>query len=92
MDQVRFYERLKKELEETTSFPSKYLFKFIVPNVEERVKDVELLFDHTGAVIQTKPSKNGNYIAVSIEVEMVTADLIIEKYQQAALIPGIVSL
>lgn len=92
METNDFYKRLKNELETTTSFPSKYLFKFIVPHLGNGVKAVEQLFDHTGAVIHTKSSKNGNYISVSVEVIMNSANHVIEKYQQASHIPGIVSL
>lgn len=92
MNDPEFYERLQRELEETTAFPSLYLFKFIVPNTSENITQTQNIFDHSGAVITTKPSKNGKYMAISVQVEMTSAALIIEKYKQAAQIPGIVSL
>ena len=47
----QFYKNLKKKLKKDTSFPAKYLFKFIVPAAEDKIKQIEDLFDFTGAVI-----------------------------------------
>lgn len=87
-----FYDKMRNTLNETTVFPGKYLFKFILPSIQDRIKEVEELFNHMGAVIETKPSKNGNYTALSILVRMESADQVIEKYQKAATIKGIVLL
>jgi len=92
MDQEEFYTKLKKTLEETTVFPTKYVFKFIVPAVLNNIVEVENLFNHLGAVIEKKVSKNGNYTSISIQVEMKSPDQIIQKYQEAGKIEGIISL
>lgn len=88
----QFYKKLKKKLKKDTTFPTKYLFKFIVPSSEDRVKEVENLFNHTGAVIDTKSSRTGKFTSVSVLVVMKKADDIIAKYQQAEKIEGIISL
>ena len=46
-----FYSNLKGQLDETTSFPADYMYKFIVPTDENQVKEVEALFNNKGAVI-----------------------------------------
>jgi len=93
MDQrSQFYKKLKKKLKKDTTFPTKYLFKFIVPSSEDRVKEVENLFNHSGAVIDTKSSRTGKFTSVSVLVVMKKADDIIAKYQQAEKIEGIISL
>ncbi len=94
MDQKlnEFFERLRGELEKSTTWPSEYLFKFIVPTSEEKTEAVQKIFDDLGAVIQTKKSKNENYTSVSVNVEMKSADAVIEKYKEAATIEGIISL
>lgn len=92
MSNEDFYSKLKTTLEETTQFPSKYMFKFIVPNVQEKINSVQNLFNHFGAVIETKNSKNANYVAVSVLVMMANADQVIEKYKEASKIEGIVSI
>lgn len=95
MDQKteEFYIRLKGELENTTEkWPTEYLYKFIVPADEAKVALIEKAFNSMGAVIKTHKSKNGNYVSVSINVVMPSADAIIEKYQEVSTIEGIISL
>jgi len=91
-DKAAFYEKLKTKLNEDTKFPSKYLFKFIVPTSEESVKKVEDLFNSGGAVINKNVSKTGKFTSVSIQIIMKSADEVIEKYLAAEKIEGIISL
>ncbi|MBT8317797.1 MAG: DUF493 family protein [Lutibacter sp.] len=88
----QFYKKLKKKLKKDTVFPSKYLFKFIVPSDDDKIKQVEDLFDFTGAVITKTSSKTGKYISISVLVVMKKADDIILKYKQAEKVEGIISL
>jgi hypothetical protein len=87
-----FYNKLKSRLEETTSWPSEYLFKFIVPSAKEKIKAIEDLFDNTGAVIKTKESRNGTYTSISVNVSMKDADEVIKMYKDAAVVEGVISL
>jgi len=75
-----FYEKLKISLEETTSFPTKYLYKFIISSSVEKVSEIETIFDNMGAVIETRSSANAKYTSLSIHVTMNTSDEIIQKY------------
>ena len=94
MDQklIEFFERLKGELESSTTWPSEYLFKFIVPTAKDKVENIESLFDGLGAVLQTKRSKNEKYTSVSVSVMMDNAEAVIQKYKEASTIEGIISL
>ena len=87
-----FYVRLKSELEESTTWPAIYLYKFIVPTTETNINLVENTFNNMGAVIQTHSSKTGKYTSISINVTMQDADKVIEKYQELSTIEGIISL
>ncbi len=87
-----FYKKLKAQLEDTTTFPSNYMYKFIVPSIENKAADVIDKFDNLGASINTKKSKTGKYTSVSVEVIMNSADQIIEKYKEVSLIEGVISL
>ena len=87
-----FYKKLKISLEETTSFPSEYMYKFIVPSDKEKIIEIESIFDHTGAVIQKKPSKTGKYSSITVRVQMKSADAVIEKYREVANVDGVISL
>ena len=88
----QFYKKLKQKLKKDTTFPSKYMFKFIVPANKVKVQQVEAMFDHTGAVINTTQSRTGKFTSVSIVVVMKKADDIISKYKEAEKIEGIISL
>lgn len=87
-----FYDKLKITLDETTEFPSKYLYKFIIPNKEKNLSKIQDIFNFGGAVIDTKTSKTGKFMSYSVLVEMPNSDLIIEKYKEADQIEGIISL
>ena len=91
-DPDKFYKKLKNSLEETTSFPSKYLYKFILPANQSKEKEIENIFNFAGAVINTTPSKTGKYKSISILVLMQSADAVIEKYKAVAKIEGVISL
>ncbi|KRP27970.1 MAG: hypothetical protein ABS28_02560 [Cryomorphaceae bacterium BACL22 MAG-120619-bin32] len=91
-DKDIFYTNLKNRLEDTTKFPSDYLFKFIVSSEDNQVEEVESLFDNIGAVINTKKSKTGKYVSVSIVLNVENADTVIKYYLKAEKIKGIISL
>jgi putative lipoic acid-binding regulatory protein len=87
-----FYSKLKVQLDDTTNFPADYLYKFIVPTLENQVAEVKNIFDNTGAVIKTKKSKTGKYVSVSIILKLETSEEVIAYYKKAAKIKGIISL
>tara|TARA_B110000240_G_C13123992_1_gene293908 strand:+ start:52 stop:333 length:282 start_codon:yes stop_codon:yes gene_type:complete len=91
-DKNTFYTKLKVQLEDTTEFPADYMYKFIVPTSENQVKEVQDLFNNTGAVIKTKKSKTGKYISLSIVLKIESADKVIEYYKKVENIKGIISL
>jgi putative lipoic acid-binding regulatory protein len=91
-DKKAFYTKLKAQLDDTTVFPADYMYKFIVPSDENQVKEVEELFNNTGAVIKTKKSKTGKYNSLSIVLKIKTSDEVILYYQKAEKIKGIISL
>jgi putative lipoic acid-binding regulatory protein len=87
-----FYDRLKVELNNSNSWPAEYLFKFIVPTIDDNVEKVENTFNCMGAVIKTTKSKTAKFTSISVDVTMKSAEEIIEKYQDVSTIKGIVSL
>jgi len=91
-DNKNFYTKLKVQLEDTTSFPSDYMYKFIVPLDSNQVQEVEEIFNNSGAVISKKKSKTGKYISVSIVLQVESSDSVISYYKKAAKIKGIISL
>jgi putative lipoic acid-binding regulatory protein len=91
-DKNTFYTKLKVQLEDTTKFPTDYMYKFIVPSDENQVKEVEGLFNNKGADIKTKSSKTGKYISLSIVLKIESANKVIEYYKKVEKIKGIISL
>lgn len=87
-----FYDKLKFSLDETSSFPTKYLYKFIIPKDDEKLKVIENIFNYGGAVINTKPSKTGKYTSISILMEMQSSKDIILKYKEVGKVKGVISL
>ncbi len=87
-----FYKKLKNSLEETTVFPAEYMYKFIIPSDKEKLAQIEIIFDHTGAVITTKPSKTGKYNSITVVLQMKSADAIVEKYIEVSAVEGVISL
>jgi hypothetical protein len=88
-----FYNKLRSQLYETASWPSEYLYKFIVPTDQKKITQIEDLFNNLGAVITTKESGKGTYTSVSIHVEMKDPDAVISKYKEVAeKVEGVISL
>ncbi|APQ18822.1 DUF493 family protein [Maribacter hydrothermalis] len=87
-----FYKKLKKQLQDTSKWPSNYLYKFIVESATDKVDQIHKIFDNMGAVINSKKSKNGKYTSVSITVNLNSADDVIKKYKEVGEIEGVISL
>ena len=95
MDQNKsdeFYSRLKGQLLDNTTWPSSYLYKFIVPTDDEKIEQINAIFDNTGAVIESKQSKKGTYTSISITVNMKDPDAVISKYKEVSTVEGVISL
>jgi len=91
-EETDFYEKLKKSLDETTTFPAPYLFKFIIPTDNSKFKEIENIFNNFGAVITSKPSSGGKYTSLSINMEIESSDEIIKKYMEVSKVEGVISL
>lgn len=87
-----FYKKLKESLLETTKFPTKYMYKFIIPKSDEKFAQIEHIFDNLGAVISSKPSKTGKYVSLTVIVSMPGPDEIITKYKEVSKVEGVISL
>ena len=88
-----FYTKLRAQLHDTATWPSEYLYKFIVKSDVEKIAKIEAIFNNMGAIIKTSESKNGKYTSVSINILMRNPDAVIEKYQEVAeKIEGVISL
>tara|TARA_R110002073_G_scaffold72537_1_gene177624 strand:- start:654443 stop:654724 length:282 start_codon:yes stop_codon:yes gene_type:complete len=87
-----FYKKLKNSLDETTAFPSEYMYKFIIPADKEKFSQIENIFNYTGAVITSKTSKTGKYNSLTVTVLMKSAEEVIKKYKEVSVVEGVISL
>lgn len=88
-----FYQKLTAQLYDTTTWPSEYLYKFIVKSDVSKLAALEAIFNNMGAVINTQESKNGKYTSVSINLLMQNPELVIKKYKEVAeKVEGVISL
>lgn len=89
---AEFYERLLGQLRDDTTWPSPYLYKFIIPASLEKIAEIEAVFNNMDARIETRDSSKGNYTSVSIRVTMESPEAVVEKYQEVSKVEGVISL
>jgi hypothetical protein len=91
--EIEFYKRLQTQLSENYKWPSNYLYKFFIPTAQnDSLMKIENSFNNLGAIITTKLSSNQKYTAISILVNMDSAEAIIEKYKELSSIENIISI
>lgn len=87
-----FYSKFKEKLEEIHSFPTNYIFKYIVPSEQSKIARLHSIFENSNSSISTRDSKNGKYTSITIKTPVNDADDVIIYYRQAASIDGIMML
>ena len=81
-------ESFRVKLERHHSWPTLYIFKFIVPKGKE--EELRRLFPlHTTS---EKESKNGNYISLTFQMMVPSSTVVIEVYKKAAVVEGLIAL
>ena len=75
-------------LRETTSWPSDYCFKFIVPAAQLDALCRRLPEQPTA----TRASRNGGYQSVTLRIEMASPEAVLAVYASAAKVPGVIAL
>ncbi len=78
----------KEKLDQHYAWPSLYIFKFIVPaGREDAVK--KLFPNHQPS---EKSSEKGNYTSVTVQMMMPSSESVIDIYEQASSIEGLIAL
>jgi len=83
--------KFREKLIESTSFPSIYMFKFIIESNNRNIALVESLFE-AEAELHTKESANGKYTSITAKQVVINVEEVIDVYKRAALIKGIMFL
>ena len=79
----------REKLDKFYAWPSLYTFKFILPVGKEG--DLKNLFPlHTTSV--EKSSETGKYVSLTYQMMMPSSDSVIEVYQKASVIEGLIAL
>ena len=92
-DNKSFYERLEKQLSESSKWPSLYRFKFIVKSETKKIEQLKSVFaDIKNVEISSRTSSNNKFTSFSITTIMNSPTHIIKKYKLASKITGIISL
>ena len=89
---LTFYDRLKEELENNSVWPTKYMYKFIVPNKEGNVEQVQSRFDNKNINLKKNYSKTGKYVSITIVTEEKNPETVINRYKAMENIEGLVAL
>jgi uncharacterized protein len=84
-------EKFKQKLAESMTFPSVYMFKFIITSEHRNIALVENLFDQE-ADIKTKESRKGRYTSVTAKQVVMNVDEVIGIYKKALKIKGVMFL
>ena len=82
------YHNFKNRLDEIHTWPSSYLFKFVVPEA----KKGELLSVMPTGMVRERSSASQKYVSISLTAKMESADEVVAVYKQVAHIEGIVTL
>ncbi len=91
MNRDEQFEKLKEVLNKHTTWPTIYMFKFIIPADNKKIALVESKFTES-AIISQHESSTGKYISITIKEVMLNADAIIAKYKEMKGIDGLIAL
>jgi len=88
MEEAKFRELL----EQNYTWPALYMFKFICPADNGAIARLQQLFDPEVAELSLRPSSKGNYISFTAKELMLSVEAVMQRYEQARGIPGLISL
>ncbi|HUF08861.1 MAG TPA: DUF493 domain-containing protein [Rhodothermales bacterium] len=80
--------QFKRLLDEQNDWPAPFTFKFIVS--KDQLEALREVLD--GYDLRTRESRNGNYLAITLDPVMESSEDVLRIYGRASKIKGIVSL
>ncbi len=87
-----FYNRLQEELEKNTDWPTRYMYKFIMPNKDNNPEKVKKRFGNQKIDFKQNFSKTGKYVSVTVITEEKNPETVINRYKAMEDIEGLVAL
>ncbi len=92
MIEDEFYNNLKKMIKESGDLPGNYIFKFVIPNENKALAELQKIFDDVHPQFSTKQSSGGKYLSLTVQLFAIDEEYIIDYYKQAGKIKGIIML
>ena len=80
--------QLKQLLDDQHDWPTEFMFKFIVP--QDKEQEVKSIFPYQNVSLNF--SRNGRYVSITVTLIMESAEAILEVYNAASKIEGIIAL
>lgn len=84
-------EGLRQSLEKVHAWPSLYMFKLIFEPDEARLNRVLALFPAEAEVLR-RFSTGGKYLSLTVKEVMMSADDVVQRYERASEIPGVIMI
>lgn len=84
-------ERLKERLNAVHEWPSVYMFKFIFEPDKSRLDSITALFPAEVEMLR-KYSAGGKYLSLTVREVMMSADEVVDRYNRASEIQGVIVL
>ncbi|MBS1936844.1 MAG: DUF493 family protein [Bacteroidetes bacterium] len=84
-------DRMRNALDQVHKWPSVYMFKFIFEPEQDRLDALLALFPPEAEVLR-KYSKGGKYLSITVREVMLSAEEVVRRYDQTALIQGVIVL
>lgn len=87
------WEQLKNKIEVSQNFPSEYMFKFILFSNNQKIAQIEALFNNIpDCEIFIRESSRGRYVSITVKQMVQSVEYIIEIYKKVSKIQGVMML
>ncbi len=86
-----FYKRLEEELNKNHEWPTKYMYKFIIPNDEQKIEEVKNRFEKPHE-FRKNYSRNAKYVSLTFIAEENSPEDIINQYKKMEDIEGLITI
>lgn len=87
-----FYLTFRERLSNVHTFPTDYIFKFIMSAEQSKITKLHSIFENANASFSFRDSKNGKYSSITVKAPVSDADDVVIYYRQVAAIDGVVML
>lgn len=84
-------DKLRQTLEQIHTWPSVYMYKFIIEPDQDRLNRLLALFPSESEILR-RYSSTGKYLSITVKEVMMSANDVVARYDQASEITGVITL